>query len=275
MVSCKQLAAWSAGLCTTVALIVAVPSATPSAADPMTRVPAMVNQPTPADEEEMAEFLADAYEHTDGYWHEQFENLEAEGPSVFVAIPLTGEDPHQSMCTEELIGPSTENIFYCPLDEWTDEEGTSYTGGIYFPVTMAIDLKNNHGPLAPAVVLAHEYGHEVQDELMKQMGWEDIIEIKDGAPVLENGQTVPVKEKELIADCFSGNWTKYAAQQKIIPSVRLPDAISALESAADAVIGQDQPHGSKYERTTAFMLGYNSGDPVECIHQYWVTEQWE
>ncbi|MEV6171389.1 neutral zinc metallopeptidase [Streptomyces sp. NPDC051954] len=259
----------------TVTLLTAGLSTVSSAGNAATQLPASVGQPTPAEEEEMSTFLTATYDHVDAYWHEQFKSLQAEGPSAFIAIPVTGEDPYRSKCVEEPIAHDTESIFYCPDDDWTNNEGVDYTGGIYFPVTMALALQDQHGPLAPAVVLAHEYGHEVQNELMEQKGWEDIVQIKDGAPVLENGQVVPVKEKELIADCFSGNWTKYASQQDLIPSVRLPDAISALESAGDVVIGQAQPHGSKYERTTAFTLGYNSGDPVQCIHQYWVTEQWE
>ncbi len=52
------------------------------------------------------------------------------------------------------------------------------------------------GDFAAAVLVAHEFGHHVQDELMVQLGLRDIV----GA----GGQKI--KQKELIADCFAGVW---------------------------------------------------------------------
>ncbi|MFJ5808507.1 neutral zinc metallopeptidase [Streptomyces sp. NPDC093093] len=223
----------------------------------------------------LATYLGEAFSSIDGYWQDYFRAHRLEGPSVFYATPLSSEDSFTSRCAEQPVTHDTPTFFYCAADGYTTREGDTFSGGIYFPVTTAMGLRRETGDFALATVMAHEFGHEVQQELMEQLHLRDIVQRKDGAPVLENGRPVKVKESELLADCYSGNWSKYAHRQGLVATANLAEAVVALRLAADKEFGVGDPHGSKDERTAAFTLGYTSGDPLRCAHRYWVTETWE
>ncbi|MHA5054463.1 neutral zinc metallopeptidase [Streptomyces sp. SD15] len=277
----NRLGTWCTGLLSTVALLTASAVTSPTGASATTQ------PPTPTDPlesaqgirtdtpEGLAEYLGLAYASVDGYWRDVFKEQGLTGPSSFYTAPIPGEEGFSSHCTDEPVVHDTPSFFYCPWDVYTDDEGVTYSGAIHVPVTTARAVGNRTGDFALATVMAHEYGHDVQRELMDQLNLRDIVQMKDGAPVLEDGDTVNVKEAELIADCFSGNWTKYVSQQGLVATADLSEAVNALELAGDKEIGGAHPHGSKQERTTAFTLGYDSGDLMECARQYWVTERWE
>lgn len=269
--------------CTTLiaalAFAVAGPSAGPAMADPLPpptpTTPAPYAQEIPTDTPEgLAKYLTFAFGKIDEYWKKQFQQEKLTGPSTYYSLILAGQES-ETKCLPEPVQTDTDNFFYCAADTWTNDKGTTFTGGIHFPVGAAMDLQADTSAFAVATVMAHEYGHEVTQEYMTQLNLPDIVQMKDGAPVLdENGDTVAVKESELIADCFSGNWAKYAYSQGMVRHADLGQAVRALMSAADTTIGADQPHGNKSERTTAFTLGYNTGSPLKCAQQYWVTFPW-
>ncbi|MEV8531325.1 neutral zinc metallopeptidase [Streptomyces sp. NPDC051211] len=222
--------------------------------------------------EGLAAYLHKAFRSIDGYWIDHFKQVGLKGPSLFYTLPMPGDTGYQSSCMPEPIVHNTPNFYHCPTDTLTEDDGTTFEGAVHFPVTTAMKLRDTTNEFAVATVLAHEYGHEAQHEYMEQRGWADIVQMKDGAPVLdETGNTVPVKEAELIADCFSGSWAKYAYQQGLVADTDLTMSIKALELAGDDQVGVPAPHGSKYERTAAFTLGYNQG-PEQCVRHYWVTE---
>lgn len=222
----------------------------------------------------LAAYLTFAFGKIDEYWTKQFEQEKLTGPSTYYSLVLPGQES-VSRCLPDPVQADTRNYFYCAADTWTNAEGTTFTGGIHFPVGAAMDLQADTSAFAVAAVMAHEYGHEVAQEYMTQLGLPDIVQMKDGAPVLdENGDTVAVKESELIADCFSGNWARYAYNQGMVGHSDLEQAVRALVSAADTTIGAQQPHGNKSERTAAFTLGYNTGSPLKCAQRYWVTYVW-
>ncbi|MEU4496937.1 neutral zinc metallopeptidase [Streptomyces sp. NPDC023998] len=242
---------------------------------PTPTAPAPYAQEIPTDTPEgLAEYLTFAFGKIDEYWKNQFTQEKLTGPSTYYSLIGSGQES-VSRCLPEPIQTNTQNYFYCAADTWTNAEGTTYTGGIHIPVGSAMSLQADTSAFAVATVVAHEYGHEVTQEYMTQLNLPAIVQMKDGAPVLdENGNTIPVKESELIADCFSGNWAKYAFKQKMVGHADLGQAVRALISAADTTIGAHQPHGNKSERTAAFTLGYNTGSPLKCAQRYWVTHVW-
>ncbi|MFD9451842.1 neutral zinc metallopeptidase [Streptomyces sp. NPDC059985] len=243
---------------------------------PTPNAPAPYAQEIPTGTPEgLAEYLTFAFGKMDEYWKNHFKQQEElTGPSAYYSLILPGQES-VSRCLPEPIQANTQNYFYCAADSWTNAKGTTYTGGIHMPVGSAMDLRAETSAFAVATVMAHEYGHEVTQEYMTQLNLPGIVQMKDGAPVLdENGNIIPVKEAELIADCFSGNWAKYAFKQKMVRNADLGQAVRALVSAADTTIGAHQPHGNKSERTTAFTMGYNTGSPLKCAQQYWVTHPW-
>jgi len=107
------------------------------------------------------------------------------------------------------------------------------------------------GEFAPGLILAHEWGHAIQDR----------------AGVDELG--VPSVYFELQADCFAGAWTGDVAddaQKVAYQPGDLEDAVAALIELRDAPGSSPEDadaHGSAFDRVGAFQDGYLQG-PQRC-----------
>jgi predicted metalloprotease len=154
--------------------------------------------------------------------------------------------------------------FYCPTDQ------TIYVETEFFSVLS--DLGGSTGPLAQEYVIAHEYGHHIQQLL-------GIFEIADRSGTGADSDSVKV---ELMADCLAGVWTHFASTAPdesgtpfLVPptDADINDALSAAGAVGDDRIqqasqGQANPdaftHGSSEQRVQAFLLGYQSGSVAQC-----------
>jgi len=158
--------------------------------------------------------------------------------------------------------------FYCPQDDL-----------VYIDLSFWDELASRfgaRGQFAQPYVLAHEYGHHVQDVLGTEAQARRAMERDPGNA---NRYSVML---ELQADCYSGVWTNHATSttdaggQPIFKSVTRQDVAEALEAAAavgdDAIQkkmggGVDESkftHGSSADRQNWFNRGYSSGDPKNC-----------
>ena len=156
-------------------------------------------------------------------------------------------------------GPATSDVgpFYCPVDQ------TAYFDTDFFEV-LRTDFGSTGGPLAEEYVVAHEFGHHVQN-LQGTLG-----RAQQGA----QGPTGSGVRTELQADCYAGVWAHYAAITKQegtdVPYLEplsdqdIADALSAAAAVGDdriqqAATGYVNPeswtHGSSEQRRSGSPSG--------------------
>lgn len=155
--------------------------------------------------------------------------------------------------------------FYCPADE-----------GVYMDLgffeVLESRLGATGGDFAEAYVVAHEFGHHVQN----------ITGISAQVQDREGRESDGVR-LELQADCFAGAWAHHATRtpaasgdEPIITSISdedIAEAVDAAETVGDDYIqtrtqGNVTPetwtHGSSEQRARWFRQGLETGDPDAC-----------
>jgi predicted metalloprotease len=131
-------------------------------------------------------------------------------------------------------GDYTDMIYaYCFVDE-----------SIYMGQGMLWSLYSDAGDAAPAVGLAHEWGHHVQNIA--------------GVPRAET--SVGQISRENQADCIAGSWIAYADEQGWLTYPDdLADTHALLEKIAETE--QGRTHGDLVERSDSLILGVEAGLP--------------
>ncbi|HEX6249362.1 MAG TPA: neutral zinc metallopeptidase [Nocardioidaceae bacterium] len=155
--------------------------------------------------------------------------------------------------------------FYCPPDQQV------YLDTTFFRDMLEGQLGGQGGDFAEAYVLAHEYGHHVQN-LLGTMG----------RVRTQQGPTSDAVRLELQADCYAGMWTKFATEvedahgEVLIQELDQQDIEEALDAAR--AVGDDRiqqrtsgrvnpdawTHGSAEQRMRWFTTGREKGSLQAC-----------
>jgi uncharacterized protein len=164
-------------------------------------------------------------------------------------------------------GAATSDVgpFYCPNDD------SVYLDTSFFDAMLERQLGARGGDFAEAYVVAHEYGHHIQD-LLGTMN-----RVRS-----HQGETSDSVRLELQADCYAGMWAQHATTVEDVngevfllelTEADITEAIDAAESVGDDRIqeqaqGRSDPetwtHGSAEDRKQWFLTGMSSGDLRAC-----------
>jgi predicted metalloprotease len=194
-------------------------------------------------------FWSDAYPQQTGQDYEQVKTVRFQGST----------DSGCGQASQEM-GP-----FYCPNDRLV------YLDTTFFDDMLQGELGAKGGPFAIGYVIAHEYGHHVEDQL----------------GILARMRTVrgPKSDSvraELMADCLAGAWaasaqkTTDATGQAIISELTQDDVKRAIDAAQ--AVGDDRiqkratghvdtesfTHGTAAQRVRWFNRGMEQGTIKSC-----------
>jgi uncharacterized protein len=194
------------------------------------------------------------------YWSQAYEQQIGQPYQDIRTVKYSGQTTSGCGTASSSMGP-----FYCPNDKLV------YLDTSFMQDMLQGQLGAKGGPFALAYVIAHEYGHHVQDEL-------GIL----GKIRTQQGETSDSVKTELMADCLAGAWAKSAQTttdadgNKIIEDLTQDDIARAIDAAQ--AVGDDRiqkqtsgrvnpdswTHGSSEQRVHWFNVGLEKGTIEAC-----------
>lgn len=193
-------------------------------------------------------FMERVLRNIDAYWTRTFAASGLPEPRVaFSAIP-----PGRVQLNACGTVADDSAAFYCPADD-TIYVAQRFAADLYNGVLRGLPgeragFDRAAGDFAVAYVLAHEYAHNLQQEL----------------GVFDNTVAPTAKPFELQADCLAGTWAAAVFEEGLLEPGDIEEATSAALAVGDFDVGNARHHGTPEERRDALLTGYESGEPARC-----------
>jgi predicted metalloprotease len=193
------------------------------------------------------QFLTAVLQSVDAYWRKTFTANGLPAPSINAYwVP-----PGAQVATA--CGPAgADAAFYCPPDD-TIYVAQTFAAALWRGVVRGLPgeragFGHAAGDFGVAYVVAHEYGHNLQQEL--------------GLFSRNLGPTA--EPLELEADCLAGTWGNSVYREGLLQPGDVQEAINTALAVGDFDTRSAQHHGTPQQRRDAWLLGFDRGDPSAC-----------
>ena len=206
----------------------------------------------PAEDDE-AQFVAYVVADVQQTWKEIFERAGRTYESTRLVL---FDAPTRTGCG---IGSPATGPFYCPADH-----------KVYLDLGFFRELSQRFGApgdFARAYVIAHEFGHHVQNVMGVSR---DVRAEQQASPDRANELQIRM---ELQADCLAGVWGHTAYAQGELEQGDLEEGLAAAAAVGDdrlqrqgtgRIDRESWTHGSSEQRVSWFRKGFDKGDPGSC-----------
>jgi predicted metalloprotease len=193
------------------------------------------------------DFMTRVLTNIDTYWTRTFAAADLPQPRVSFASLPPGSRARTACGTAD-----DDAAFYCPGDD-TIYVAQQFAADLYRGVLHGLPGERAGygraaGDFAVAYVLAHEYAHNLQQEL----------------GTFDNAIGRSAKPYELQADCMAGTWAHSVFEAGLLQPGDLEEATNAALAVGDFDVANKQHHGTPEERRAALLTGYDSGEPSRC-----------
>jgi predicted metalloprotease len=209
--------------------------------------------------DEQAQFINAVTVDVETFWEEEFQRQNKTYHDVTLVL-FTDATSTGCGTASSQTGP-----FYCPVDQH-----------VYLDAGFFDELASRFGApgdFAQAYVIAHEFGHHVEDELGTL---DQVTQQQQANPDQANELSIRL---ELMADCYAGMWAHDVntnpdnADVESITQEDVQEGLKAAEAVGDdrlqeQATGQVNPetwtHGSSEQRMRWFTNGFEGGKLSDC-----------
>jgi predicted metalloprotease len=191
-------------------------------------------------------YLDGVLSSVDTYWHQEQAAEGRPAPSVNHVWVVPGGQVNTA-CG---VPAGDDAAFYCPSDD-TIYIGQAFARSLYNGVAVGLPgqqagFGRAAGAFALAYVVAHEYGHNIQQE--------------DG----ELTGHLSAMPTELDADCLAGTYAGWDYARGGLDAAGVQQALDAALAVGDFQFLSPDHHGTPQERRDAVLTGFRGGSPSAC-----------
>ena len=193
-------------------------------------------------------YMTNVIESVDDYWTKTFEASDLSEPRVrYSWIPPGARQPTACGTVAD-----DNAAFYCPADD-TIYVARQFAASLWEGVASGLPgqqagVGRAAGDFGVAYVIAHEYAHNLQNEL----------------GLFRIGRANSSKPFELQADCLAGAWGAAVYAEGRLSREDVQEAINTALAVGDFDVSSRNHPGTPQERRDAWLTGFDSGDPAAC-----------